>query len=232
MEYNKHYIRTDAEGNIVYGFSDAFEQPLDGDICITEQGGRQFDLLGEINPSLRNDDGMYLYKYEGGVPVKKTPEEIKAVTDVINLEKLRESKLEENSVLCNQILENEFKSTVKGDGLQPYRMNDDDDKNLIGYNTMIIFALMEDPTGANLPLFEWKNKDQIKCVKDWHFTQIINLLKEFGAWKVLILKRQDDIKEKILKAKTEAGLNKIKIDYSDLLVFSEEPPNESEEFKL
>ena len=34
--YNKHYVRLDANGNVVKGFSDAFEEPKTGDICINE----------------------------------------------------------------------------------------------------------------------------------------------------------------------------------------------------
>lgn len=69
--YNKHYIRIDNENNIVHGFSDAFEQPQEGDILINEQGGRQFEFYinGNIylgaNPSLRDFDGKFLYKWDG-----------------------------------------------------------------------------------------------------------------------------------------------------------------------
>lgn len=67
--YNKHYIRIREDGCIVDGFSDAFREPTDTDICINEQGGYQFRLFpgGEENPSLFEWDGMVpLYKWEGG----------------------------------------------------------------------------------------------------------------------------------------------------------------------
>jgi hypothetical protein len=128
-------------------------------------------------------------------------------------------KLRENSDLCRVILETEFKSEVKGDGLQRYRMNEDDQKNILGYNTMILFGLAQDPTGDSLPLFYWQNADQPKCEQDWHYSQIIGLFKEYGAWKTAVLKRQDEIKYAIMNANTDKKLNNIKIDYSDLLVF-------------
>ena len=56
--YNKHYIRIDTEGRIIKGFSDAFEQPIDGDICINEKGGRHFEMLGVVNPPLMNMQGI------------------------------------------------------------------------------------------------------------------------------------------------------------------------------
>lgn len=40
----KHYIRVDAEGNVVRAFSDAFEQPVNKDMLVTEEGGRHFNL--------------------------------------------------------------------------------------------------------------------------------------------------------------------------------------------
>jgi len=77
MEGYKHYIRLDSNNNIVYGFSDAFEQPQEGDICINENGGRHFELNGVINPSLAID-GIYRFKYVDGEIVEKTSEEIEA----------------------------------------------------------------------------------------------------------------------------------------------------------
>lgn len=81
MFYNKHYITLDERNRIVGGFSDAFRQPTDTDICINEQGGYQFRLFpnGEENPCLFDWNGMIpLYKYEGGKVVKRTEEEIEA----------------------------------------------------------------------------------------------------------------------------------------------------------
>lgn len=77
--YNKHYITVDEQNRIVNGFSDAFHQPTDTDICINERGGYQFRLFpgGEENPFLHDrNDGIPLYKYENGEVVKRTAEEI------------------------------------------------------------------------------------------------------------------------------------------------------------
>ena len=77
--YNKHYVTVDAENRITNGFSDAFRQPTEADICINERGGYQFRLItgGEENPSLFDLDGMIpLYKYEGGKVVRRTEDEL------------------------------------------------------------------------------------------------------------------------------------------------------------
>lgn len=79
--YNKHYITVDDQNRIVNGFSDAFRQPTETDICINEQGGYQFRLFpgGEENPPLHEWQHMIpLYKYENGEIVKRTEEEIEA----------------------------------------------------------------------------------------------------------------------------------------------------------
>lgn len=79
--YNKHYISIDDQNRITNGFSDAFRQPTDTDICINEQGGYQFRLFpgGEENPNLFDWEHMIpLYKYEDGQVVKRTTEEIEA----------------------------------------------------------------------------------------------------------------------------------------------------------
>lgn len=74
--YNRHYIRLDSEGHIIKGFSDAFEQPIDGDICISEKSGRHFEMLGLPEPPLTNMQGIYIYKCVEGVAVERTADEI------------------------------------------------------------------------------------------------------------------------------------------------------------
>jgi len=69
-QHNKHHVRVDERSRILYGFSDAFEQPQEGDVLHNEQGGRHFQLrlktdeggvYSEENPPLRNDWGIPLY---------------------------------------------------------------------------------------------------------------------------------------------------------------------------
>lgn len=74
--YNKHYIRV-VDGIVTKGFSDAFEEPTDTDVCIDEKGGRHFEIDGEINPSLFDDNFCHLYRYDGELR-KSTEEELKA----------------------------------------------------------------------------------------------------------------------------------------------------------
>lgn len=79
--YHKHYIRIREDGCIVDGFSDAFREPKDTDICINEKGGYQFRLFpgGEENPCLFDwPDRIPLYKYENGEVLRRSEEEIEA----------------------------------------------------------------------------------------------------------------------------------------------------------
>ena len=73
---SKHYIKLDENNRIIKGFSSDFEQALQTDICINENGGRQFEMNGKINPSLIDKKGVFLYKYENGQVIKRTDEEI------------------------------------------------------------------------------------------------------------------------------------------------------------
>ena len=57
MNTYKHYIRLQ-DGCIIKGFTDAFECPEPGDICIQEQGGRHFEIK-----DLCTLQGCAKYKY-------------------------------------------------------------------------------------------------------------------------------------------------------------------------
>lgn len=74
---SRHYIRIDGE-IIIHGFSDAFETPLNTDICINENGGRQFELLGETNPAMTNANGTHRFRYVEVI----IPEVVKVTEDV------------------------------------------------------------------------------------------------------------------------------------------------------
>ena len=72
----KHYISIDSNNRIIKGFSEVFEMPQETDICINENGGRHFELLGIINPPLTNDQGVFIYKYEDKQVLRRTEDEI------------------------------------------------------------------------------------------------------------------------------------------------------------
>lgn len=79
--YNKHYITVDEQGRIVDGFSDAFRNPSDTDICIDDKGGYQFRLFpnGEENPQLHEWRYMIpMYKWENDAVTERTEAEIEA----------------------------------------------------------------------------------------------------------------------------------------------------------
>lgn len=80
-KYNKHFISVDEQGRIIDGFSDAFRNPSDTDICINGQGGYQFRLFpdGEENPFLLERTYMIpLYKWENETVKARTEAEIEA----------------------------------------------------------------------------------------------------------------------------------------------------------
>lgn len=79
----KHYIITAESGRILRGFSDDFEQPTDGAICINEDGGRHFEMNGTTNPSLIDFNGISRYKFVNGQVVERTSAELDADKSVI-----------------------------------------------------------------------------------------------------------------------------------------------------
>ena len=74
----KHYIITDESGRVLRGFSDDFEQPDTNAICINEDGGRHFELNGVINPPMTDYNGTPLFKFDGGIVVARSQEEMDA----------------------------------------------------------------------------------------------------------------------------------------------------------
>lgn len=73
--YNKHYIKLDTNNCIIKGFSNAFEDPEEEDICINQEGGRHFEMLGQVNPPLISLSGVHLYKYIDSVVIETTEAE-------------------------------------------------------------------------------------------------------------------------------------------------------------
>ncbi len=71
----KHYVRLNKNNFVVKGFSKLFEEPLETDTCINEEGGGHFELNGIINPSLIHLDGFPKYKYVDGEIIETTKEE-------------------------------------------------------------------------------------------------------------------------------------------------------------
>ena len=83
--YNKHYIRTDAEGRITDAWSDGPhpEIPTTEAICINDKGGYQLRLIVDGKATAENtpiwtEDGIPLYKWDGETALSRTEEEIEA----------------------------------------------------------------------------------------------------------------------------------------------------------
>ena len=71
----KHYIRKDENGDVIHAFSDKFEQPISGDLCINENASRHFPMQELFPKGLKTDRGYPQYKWDGK-PIEKKPEEI------------------------------------------------------------------------------------------------------------------------------------------------------------
>jgi len=72
-QQHKHYYRTREDGVIIHAFSDAFEQPQEGDVEAQDSdGGRHF------NPDLMNERRQFAFRLEDGKRVPRAQEELDA----------------------------------------------------------------------------------------------------------------------------------------------------------
>lgn len=101
--YNKHYIRVE-NTLVVKGFSDAFETPLETDICINEKGGRHFTINGEINPSLYDENGCHVYRYDTELR-KSTEEELAFEYELIKPEEV----ISEEDITLEMLSDHEYR---------------------------------------------------------------------------------------------------------------------------
>lgn len=74
MKGHKHYIRVREDNTIIHIFSNAFEQPEGGDICVNEDGDRHFHQIN--GEELFDKKGFFQFKYEEEQIKKKSVTEI------------------------------------------------------------------------------------------------------------------------------------------------------------
>ncbi|UKS27206.1 hypothetical protein LOZ80_38100 [Paenibacillus sp. HWE-109] len=72
MDGYKHYIRIDTNNIVTHGFSDAFEQPQQGDVQLDGEFGRHFQT------PLTTGRGQYKYKLIDGIITERTQTELDA----------------------------------------------------------------------------------------------------------------------------------------------------------
>jgi hypothetical protein len=104
----RHYIRVNKSNEVVAGFSNAFEQPLPTDICITPDG------TGErhFNPQLQ-ERGVWAYTWDGEAMVKRDVDPIAKPIEERNATLARLAALD---VVIPRALEDLYKAT----GKKPY----------------------------------------------------------------------------------------------------------------
>ncbi|MGN6715519.1 hypothetical protein [Anaerocolumna jejuensis] len=149
--YNKHYIRLDANSCIIKGFSDAFEQPEDGDICINQEGGRHFELLGQVNPNLYDGYGCPIYKYNPATQVISETTNAEKQAGLVarkTLEQVQNEKITELSFLCNKTIESGINVTVSN-GTQHYALKDFDQIEILTLTGDIAAGATEVPYHAD-----------------------------------------------------------------------------------
>ena len=82
----KHYIRLDGQF-LIKTFTTDFEQPIDGDICVNEDGDRHFNL------NLYTIDGFPALKWLNSEIIPTTNEDLQALRDAVVVEPALEERV-------------------------------------------------------------------------------------------------------------------------------------------
>lgn len=80
--YYQHYVTVRDDGVIIDGWSNGPcpEKDTKDAICIDDKGTYHFQLYrnGEVNPPIRDEDGFFLYRWDGSRIVNRQEDEIEA----------------------------------------------------------------------------------------------------------------------------------------------------------
>ena len=106
----KHFVRTDEQNRILYGYTDAFDSPREGDLLLSDQGSRHFQLIfadGSTRPlgaPLTDEWDVPLYKLVDGFAKLRTPEELVTDRQFNDAPNLRAAKLGAIGGACTQAI--------------------------------------------------------------------------------------------------------------------------------
>jgi len=86
----KHYIRKNANGDVAHGFSDKFEKPIQGDLCINENASRHFPKGILFPKGIKTEEGYPQYKWndKDNIPIEKKTEDVYTLNVKKNEKKL------------------------------------------------------------------------------------------------------------------------------------------------
>lgn len=210
--YNKHYIRLDTNNRIIKGFSDAFEQPEEQDICINQEGGRHFELLGQVNPLLTNMDGSHLYKYEDGNIVEITEAEQEEEVGQSQLSALKAqliAKSKEN--LEAYLASHPITSSCHVEEKQ-YTITKDKQSLL---TQEIVVAQMAAQAGINYQT-SWNAAGEA-CTYDWKITELQQLAFEMVVMVKPLVSHQQSMEAQINTATTKEDALAVNIEFGESL---------------
>lgn len=145
----KQYIRLDEEDNVIHGFSDIFNDPLESDIEYDSPKDGHFCLFGITNPVLTNDSGVCLYEYMNGHVVPKNSSQIEQETKLVSFEPLRQTKLTEINTSCGQTIANGI-DVPTADGTKRFSLSNEDQMNITALFLQLQSALKGEPSTIDL----------------------------------------------------------------------------------
>jgi len=209
--FHKHYIYVVSRNNfIAEGFSDAFKTPNDNDILINPQGGRHFRLHpnGEINPPLRNDEGIHLYTWDASKAtndepwlgiIPRTPEEI-ARDSLPDIETVRAAKMLEINETTRFIITQGL-DIETSEGLFTFRLYEHDQINLLGLSVDLAAALAGKPALTNPAEGVWYSADK-QPHRHWSVADFTTITNELTMHKMTQLTYGGKLKAMVRSAKS------------------------------
>jgi hypothetical protein len=201
---NKHYERIDEKGYVIKGFSDAFEQPIQGDICVNEQGDRHY------NPVLYDEKGCHRFKYVVSERINITEQErLLEQNSKVDIDALKQEKiLESKSVLATWLSSNPLESNCHNETQAYYSVTFEKQSQL----TQLIM-LMDKAKELGITFTPAWNAAGQDC-EVWTYQEIYTLTFEISAYVLPRVSKQRKYETEINNMSTVEEIESMMFDYA------------------
>lgn len=208
----KHYVIVDDDMHIIRGWSSKYDpdQSTDNAICITEDGGDNFELLGDTNPVMTSTEGAHLYKYDkkSKSVVATTTKEQSAELDSLLVSPKIEELINLSKLMLQQFLEdNPMKSSCHAKEERYYSVTLEKQSmftsKYTAHVTLLQAGIANDMT--------W-NSTGDPC-ESWTDEECIQFINEMNSYVTPIVSYQQKLELDIKACKTLTELSKISINY-------------------
>ncbi|NRT33263.1 hypothetical protein OD350_00065 [Clostridium beijerinckii] len=202
MEENiiKVYVKVDSNNVITSINSDIFTEDITEWIKINEGTGDKYSHAQSnyLDKGLMDSNGQYNYKLVDGKVVERTENE------KINLDLLKQIKINELSQRCNETITNGFYSDADG----TKKLYDFELENQVNLSTKAYQIQIAKLAGQSIGNISYYAKGE--TCHDYTAEQFLKLSQDGENWKTAnIVKYKDDLKQKVMACTTKDDIDKI-----------------------